>query len=315
MITENRMALIGPVERRACIGLLRQMPAFAAGRIMKAGVGTRTGAAKGSRRAMRQLQRNGYRHSDQDMRTGRIALRTPQPGMTACLSSLPEARRTVKMAWPALIRVACVHGVPTRPVDDPVKAMGAGGMSRSQVSRLCPDIGEGANTVLSRPPAGAWPCLWLDAPDVKMREGGRIVGHAAMIAVAVNEDGMRKVPGVASGPTGAGTFRTEFPRPLADRGLRGVMLMIAGGHKGLRAAARRVFNATRQRCRIHWIRNAPAHAPARRPAASAVVARHAAGPDGGAGNNRQATPPPLRAIAFGVSVLTYVNIHGTMGRF
>ena len=38
---------------------------------------------------------------------------------------------------------------------------------------------------------------------------------------------------------------------LADRGLRGVKLVIADDHKGLRAAASKVFNAGQQRCHRH----------------------------------------------------------------
>jgi transposase-like protein len=156
-------------------------------------------------------------------------------------------------------------------VDDLVKAMGAGGMSKSQVSRLCAEIDERVNAFLTRPLEGAWPYLWLDATYVKVREGGRIVSRAVIIAVAVNEDGKREVLGVATGPSEAETFWTEFLRSLADRGLRGVKLVIADDHKGLRAAARRVFNATHQRCRIHWMRNALAHAPAKQRTAVAAM--------------------------------------------
>ena len=160
-------------------------------------------------------------------------------------------------------------------MDDLVKAMGAGGMSKSQVSRLCVEIDERVNAFLSRPLEGAWPYLWLDATYLKVREGGRIVSRAVIIAVAVNEDGKREVLGVATGPSEAETFWTEFLRSLADRGLRGVKLVIAddhkGLHKGLRAAARRVFNATHQRCRIHWLRNALAHAPAKQRTAVAAM--------------------------------------------
>ena len=127
------------------------------------------------------------------------------------------------------------------------------------------------NAFLSRPLAGAWPHLWLDATSVKVREGGRIISKAVIIAVAVNEDGKRKVLGVATGPSEAETFWTEFLRSLADRGLRGVKLVIADGQKGLRAAARRVFNATQQRCRIHGMRNALAHAPAKQGMAVAAM--------------------------------------------
>jgi transposase-like protein len=88
-----------------------------------------------------------------------------------------------------------------------------------------------------------------------------------IIAVAVNEDGKREVLGVATGPSEAETFWTEFLRSLADRGLRGVKLVIADDHKGLRAAARRAFHAILQRCRVHWMRSALAHAPAQQRAA------------------------------------------------
>lgn len=149
--------------------------------------------------------------------------------------------------------------------------MGAGGMSKSQVSRLCAEIDERVNAFLNRPLEGAWPYLWLDATYVTVREGGRIISRAVIVAVAVNEDGKREVPGIATGPSEAETFWTDFLRSLADRGLRGVKLVIADDHKGLRAAARRVFNATHQRCRVHWMRNALAHAPARQRTAVAAM--------------------------------------------
>lgn len=91
-----------------------------------------------------------------------------------------------------------------------------------------------------------------------------------IVAVAVNEDGKREVLGIATGLSEAEAFWTDFLRSLADRGLRGVSLAIADDHTGLRAAARRVFDATHQRCRVHWVRNALVHAPTKQ--RSAVVA-------------------------------------------
>ena len=166
-----------------------------------------------------------------------------------------------------MVQEACVHGICTRAVDDLVKALGAGGMPRSQVSRLRTEIDTRVNAFLSRPLEGGWPYLWLDATSLKVRDGGRIVSRAAIIAVAVNEDGKREVLGVATGPSEAETFWTGFLRSLAGRGLRGVKLVIADDHKGLRTAARRVFNAALQRCRVPWMRNALARAPAKQRAA------------------------------------------------
>jgi transposase-like protein len=82
-----------------------------------------------------------------------------------------------------------------------------------------------------------------------------------IVAVGVNTDGRREVLGVATGASEAEPFWKAFLRSLPDRGLRGVKLVVADDHKGLRAAAAKVFSATHQRCRVHWLRDALAHVP------------------------------------------------------
>ncbi len=223
-MTEERMALIELVEKQADGDLVREMLAFTAERIMEAEVEARTGAAKGARSPMREAQRNGYRDRDWDTRAGRIALEIPRLRKGSYFPSFLEPRRTAEKALVAAIQEAYVHGVSKRSVDDLIKAMGAGGMPKSQVSRLCAEIDERVNAFLSRPREGAWPYLWLDATYLKVREGGRIISKAVIIAVAVNEDGKREVLGIATGPSEAEAFWTEFLRSLADRGLRGVKL-------------------------------------------------------------------------------------------
>ena len=91
------------------------------------------------------------------------------------------------------------------------------------------------NEFLDRPLDGEWPYLWLDATYVKVREGGRIVSVAAIIAVAVNTDGRREILGLGVGPSEAEPFWTEFLRSLKVRGLGGVKLVISDAHKGLKA--------------------------------------------------------------------------------
>jgi putative transposase len=93
---------------------------------------------------------------------------------------------------------------------------------------------------------------------VKVRQNGRIGSVAVIIAVGVNSDGRREVLGLDIGPSEAETFWTAFLRKLARRGLRGVKLVVSDAH--IKATVRRVLNATWQRCRVHFIRNALAHA-------------------------------------------------------
>ena len=158
-----------------------------------------------------------------------------------------------------MIQEAWIGGVSTRRVDELVQAMGLSGISKSTVSKLCKDIDERVGEFLNRPLTGDWPYLWLDATYLKVRQGGRIVPVAAIIAVAANTEGRREIIGLGIGPSEAETFWTEFLRSLKARGLGGVRLVISDAHTGLKAAIARVFEATWQRCRVHWMRNALAH--------------------------------------------------------
>src|SRR5437016_300026 len=110
------------------------------------------------------------------------------------------------------------------------------------------------------PIEGDWPYLWIDATYVKVRQNGRIVSVAVIVAVGVNSDGRREVLGMDIGPSEAETFWTAFLRKLARRGLRGVKLVVSDAHEGIKATVAKVLNATCQRCRVHFMRNALAHA-------------------------------------------------------
>jgi putative transposase len=176
-------------------------------------------------------------------------------------------------ALTAVIQEAYVQGISTRSVDDLVQAMGMSGISKSQVSRLCEDIDGRVKTFLERPIEGDWPYLWIDATYVKVRQSGRVVSVAVVIAVAVNTDGRREVLGMDVGASEAETFWTDFLRKLKRRGLAGVKLVISDAHEGIKAAVSRVFRATWQRCRVHFMRNVLAHAgKSGRRVASAFIA-------------------------------------------
>jgi putative transposase len=259
-MTKASMALADLAEKGADADLLREMIQYVAQRLMEMDVETLCGAAYGERSAERANSRNGYRERVWETRAGAIDLRLPKLRTGSYFPGFLEPRRTAEKALAAVIQEAYIQGVSTRSVDDLVKALGMSGISKSQVSRLCAEIDERVGAFLSRPIEGDWPYLWIDATYVKVRQAGRIVSVAVIIAVAVNTDGVREVLGMAVGPSEAETFWTDFLRSLTRRGLRGVKLVISDAHEGLKAAAAKVLKATWQRCRVHFIRNALAYA-------------------------------------------------------
>jgi putative transposase len=260
-MTDDRMALIEALQKADDGNFLRSLAETVLQILMEADVEGLIGAGRYERSGERSTWRNGYRDRSFDTRLGQLNLRIPKLRTGSYFPPFLEARKTTEKALVSVIQEAWIAGVSTRKVDDLVQAMGLSGISKSQVSKLCKEIDERVGAFLKRPLEGEWPYLWLDATYLKVREGGRIVSVAAIIAVAANRDGRREIVGLHIGPSEAETFWATFLKDLVRRGLRGVKLVISDAHEGLKAAIQRVIGATWQRCRVHFMRNALAHVP------------------------------------------------------
>ncbi len=184
-----------------------------------------------------------------------------------------EPRPRAERALLAGVQDVSVGGVCTRRVDGLDKSLGMEGISKSQVSRIRAELDAEVARFRTRPvPAGS-PCLGLAAAFVQVREAGRVVAQAVVIAVGVTADGPREILGVDIGPSEDGAFGRRFVRSLVARGLHGVCLVTSDVHEGLRQAIGAVGSgAGWQRCRGPFLRDALALGPqAAKPLLAATI--------------------------------------------
>ena len=254
--------------------MLRQVLEHAMQRLIEAEAAEYIGAEPHERTAVRTTHRNGHRARLLDTGMGRLELQIPKLRSGSFFPTLLEPRRRIDRALLAVIQEAYVLGVSTRKVDDLMTALGGCSVSKSQVSRICAELDEELAAFRERPlDDGVYPYVWFDATYQKVREGGRIVNQAAVVAVGVRETGEKSVLGLAVGASETEAFWLDFCRGLARRGLHGVQLVISDAHEGLRSALAQVFaGATWQRCKVHMLRNVVAAVPKQHaPAVLAVV--------------------------------------------
>jgi putative transposase len=235
---------------------VREAVALVARELMEAEISEQIGAKLGEfAPEVRSTHRNGYRPRALDTRVGEVELLIPKKRQgPSYFPSFLEPRRRSEQAIVAVVLEAYVNGVSTRKVDRLVEQLGIDGMTKDRVSALCRALDEQVEAFRQRPLEGAYPYLWLDAKQVKVRDRGRVVSKAVVVAYAVHESGVREVIGLDIGEVESGAFWVEFLRWLKRRGLSGVRLAISDQHEGLKAAIARVLGCPWQRCTVHFTR-------------------------------------------------------------
>ena len=215
------------------------------------------GASYGTISDDRVNRRNGYRTRPFDTRAGTLDVKIPKLRQGTYFPEwLLERRRRAEAALTTVVATSYLLGVSTRRMDDLVKTLGITGLSKSQVSEMAKDLDEQVTAFRSRPlDAGPYSFVAADALTMKVREGGRVVKVAVLVATGVNADGYREILGLQVNSTEDGAGWLTFWRDLVARGLTGVKLVTSDAHAGLVAAIGATVGGSWQRCRTHYAAN------------------------------------------------------------
>ena len=216
------------------------------------------GAEYGTRSEERTNRRNGYRHRDLDTRAGTIDVAIPKVREGTFFPDwLLTRHRRAEAALTTVVATCYLLGVSTRRMDKLVRTLGITGLSKSQVSVMAKDLDEQVAAFRTRPlDEGPYTFVAADALTMKVREGGRVVKVAVMVATGVNAEGYREVLGINTATAESGAGWLGFFRDLVARGLSGVALVTSDAHAGLVDAIGATLPAAAwQRCRTHYAAN------------------------------------------------------------
>jgi putative transposase len=238
--------------------LMRQMLETFINALLSAQADSVCGAEYGARDPDRTNRRNGYRHRDLDTRVGTLDVAVPKLRERAFFPDwLLARRRRAEAALTSVVATCYLLGVSTRRMDKLVQQLGITGLSKSQVSEMAKDLDDHVEQFRTRPlHDGPYTFVAADALTMKVREGGRVVKVAVMVATGINADGYREVLGIHTATTESGAGWLAFFRDLVARGLSGVALVTSDAHTGLVEAIGATLPAAGwQRCRSHYAAN------------------------------------------------------------
>src|SRR3954467_10002513 len=238
--------------------LLRQMLKTFIDTLMSAEADAVCGAEYGARSTERINTRNGYRSREFDTRAGTLDVAIPKLRAGSYFPDwLLERRRRAERALTTVVATCYLLGVSTRRMEKLVQSLGITGLSKSQVSEMAKDLDEQVAAFRTRPlHDGPYTFVAADALTMKVREAGRVVKVAVMVATGVNADGYREVLGIHTATTESGAGWLAFFRDLVARGLSGVALVTSDAHTGLVDAIGATLPAAGwQRCRTHYAAN------------------------------------------------------------
>jgi len=214
------------------------------------------GAGAYERTEGRRGYRNGSYGRTLTTRAGQVELKVPRDRAGLFSPALFRAFERHERAFQLVLAEMVLQGVSTRKVSNVVEILCGEGLSKSTVSLLASEVMKEVSGWLARPLAEEMPIVMFDATYVKVREEGRVVSRAVLVALAIHEDGKREVIGVKVADRESTALWGDFIRGLSERGLKRVLWAISDQHEGLvQAIQTHLQGSAWQRCQVHFMRN------------------------------------------------------------
>jgi putative transposase len=129
-------------------------------------------------------------------------------------------------------------------------------VSPALISSVTDAVIEEVKTWQNRPLDALYPILYLDALQVKIRDGAHIRNKAFYLAIGVNLSGIKEVLGLWVAQAEGAKFWLQIVTELKNRGVADIFIACVDGLKGFPEAIETVFpQAQVQLCIVHLVRH------------------------------------------------------------
>lgn len=148
------------------------------------------------------------------------------------------------------------RGMTTREIAAHLKEIYGTEVSPDLISDVTASVLKEVQEWQNRPLDEIYPILFLDALQVKIRDGGHVKNMAVYLAIGVNMEGIKEVLGIWVEQAESAKFWLSVITELQNRGVKDILIACVDGLKGFPEAINAAFPQTEvQLCIVHMLRN------------------------------------------------------------
>jgi len=220
------------------------------------------GAQRYERSPDRVDTRAGHYERQLQTKAGPVKLKMPKLRKQTFETAIIERYRRREASIEESLIEMYLAGVSVRRVEDITEALWGTRVSSGTVSKLNQKVYQHIERWRNRPIEGDYPYVYLDGIVLKRSWAGEVKNVSVLVAIGVDQDGFRRILGVAEGQKEDKAGWSGFLAHLKERGLTGVQLIISDACLGLVESVAEYYpEANWQRCTVHFYRNVFSHVP------------------------------------------------------
>jgi len=206
--------------------------------------------------------RNGY--STKTLRTedGQFQINTPRDREGSFEPQLVKKQQTRFTSMDDKILSLYAKGMTTREIVATFHEMYGAEVSASLISKVTDGVMDKVVEWQSRPLDAVYPIVYLDCIVVKIRQDKQVINKAVYLALGVNIEGHKELPGMWISENEGAKFWLNVLTELQNRGVKDILIACVDGLKGFPDAINAAFPETEiQLCIVHMVRNAMKYVP------------------------------------------------------